>query len=120
MRSITFWPHDRYHVSFTFLIRNNRLTGPSSAVYYNPAKTIGGMIEADTFCFIGWLYSAFVCLSGMSLFWWLDVQPGWDGVADCIPILWVGFSMWGLSWMKVWMEKPTFNSGLSHTRPLQV
>lgn len=80
------------------------------AVYYNPAKTIGGMIEADTFCFIGWLYSAFVCLSGMSLFWWLDVQPGWDGVADCIPILWVGLSMWGLSWMKVWMEKPTFNS----------
>ncbi|KAI6002886.1 Fusaric acid resistance protein-like-domain-containing protein [Pisolithus albus] len=81
------------------------------AVYYNPAKSIGGMVEADTFCFIAWVYSAFVCLTGMSLFWWLDVQPGWEVVADSVPILWVGFSMWGLSWMKVWMSKPTFNSG---------
>ncbi|KAI6134688.1 Fusaric acid resistance protein-like-domain-containing protein [Pisolithus croceorrhizus] len=81
------------------------------AVYYNPAKSMGGMVEADTFCFIAWLYSAFVCLTGMSLFWWLDVQPGWQVVADLVPILWVGFSMWGLSWMKVWMSKPTFNSG---------
>lgn len=80
------------------------------AVYYNPAKSIGGMVEADTFCFIAWVYSAFVCLTGMSLFWWLDVQPGWEVVADSVPILWVGFSMWGLSWMKVWMSKPTFNS----------
>ncbi|KAG6336645.1 hypothetical protein ID866_2452 [Astraeus odoratus] len=79
------------------------------AVYYNPAKTIGGMLEADTFCFIAWLYSAFVCLTGMSLFWWFDSQ-GWKGVEDLVPILWVGFSMWGLSWMKVWMSKPTFNS----------
>ncbi|KAI6037545.1 Fusaric acid resistance protein-like-domain-containing protein [Pisolithus marmoratus] len=80
------------------------------AVYYNPAKSIGGMVEADTFCFIAWLYSAFVCLTGMSLFWWLDVQPEWEIVADFVPILWVGCSMWGLSWMKVWMSKPTFNS----------
>lgn len=80
------------------------------AVYYNPAKSIGGMVEADTFCFIAWLYTALVCLTGMSLFWWLDVQPGWEVVADFVPILWVGFSMWGLSWMKVWMSKPTFNS----------
>ncbi|KIJ60068.1 hypothetical protein HYDPIDRAFT_99557 [Hydnomerulius pinastri MD-312] len=80
------------------------------AVYYNPAKTIGGMIEADSFCSIAWLYSAFVCLSGMSLFWWLDVRPGFALVADFVPILWVGLSMWGLSWMKVWMSKPTFNS----------
>ncbi|KAH7889008.1 hypothetical protein F5I97DRAFT_1804311 [Phlebopus sp. FC_14] len=83
------------------------------AVYYNPAKTIGGMIEADSFCTIAWLYSAFVCLSGMSLFWWLGVQLGWDSVADFVPILWVGLSMWGLSWMKMWMAKATFNSACS-------
>ena len=71
------------------------------------------MIEADTYCFIAWLYSAFVCLTGMSLFWWLNDQPGWDGIQDFVPILWVGLSMWGLSWMKVWLLKPTFNSGLS-------
>lgn len=80
------------------------------SVYYNPAKTIGGMVEADTFCFIGWLYSAYVCLTGMSLFWWLNDQPGSDGIQDFVLILWVGLSMWGLSWMKVWLSKPTFNS----------
>ncbi|KAL4073766.1 Fusaric acid resistance protein-like-domain-containing protein [Scleroderma citrinum] len=83
------------------------------SVYYNPAKTIGGMVEADAFCFVAWLYSAFVCLTGMSLFWWLDDQPGWDEIEDFVPILWVGLSIWGLSWMKVWMSKPTFNSGSS-------
>ncbi|KIJ18476.1 hypothetical protein PAXINDRAFT_167078 [Paxillus involutus ATCC 200175] len=83
------------------------------AVYYNPAKTIGGMFEADSFCLIVWLYSAIVCLSGMSLFWWLDVKPGWEMLADFVPIIWVGLSVWGLSWMKVWMSKPTFNSACS-------
>ncbi|KAF9227087.1 hypothetical protein BS17DRAFT_861039 [Gyrodon lividus] len=81
------------------------------AVYYNPAKTIGGMFEADSFCTIAWLYSAIVCLGSMSLFWWLDVKPGWDTLADFVPIICVGLSIWGLSWMKVWMSKPTFNSG---------
>ncbi|KAF9237441.1 Fusaric acid resistance protein-like-domain-containing protein [Melanogaster broomeanus] len=80
------------------------------AVYYNPAKTIGGMFEADSFCTIAWLYSAVVCLTGMSLFWWLDVKPGWVMLADFVPIVWVGLSVWGLSWMKLWFSKPTFNS----------
>ena len=80
-------------------------------MYYNPAKTVGGMFEADSFCLVAWLYSALMSLSGLSLFWWLDVQPGFELLADFVLITWVGLTIWGLTWMKVWMAKPTFNSG---------
>ncbi|KAG8214184.1 hypothetical protein J3R82DRAFT_10973 [Butyriboletus roseoflavus] len=83
------------------------------AVYYNPAKTIGGMFEADSFCMVAWLYSALMSLSGLSLFWWLDVKPGLELLADFVLIIWVGLTIWGLTWMKVWMAKPTFNSACS-------
>ncbi|KAG2365373.1 hypothetical protein BDR07DRAFT_1398873 [Suillus spraguei] len=84
----------------------------SIAVYYNPAKTMGGMMEADSYCSIAFLYAAFVCLGSMSMFWYLEVRPGWEWLGDALVILWVGVSMWGLTWMKVWMAKPTFNSGI--------
>ncbi|KAJ3749643.1 Fusaric acid resistance protein-like-domain-containing protein [Lentinula detonsa] len=80
------------------------------AVYFNPAKTMGGMIEADFFCIFGILYSAFICLSSMTLFWWLDVQPGWEWLADALAILWVGVGMSFLAWMKVYMANPQFNT----------
>ncbi|KAG2074050.1 hypothetical protein BDR04DRAFT_1134000 [Suillus decipiens] len=85
----------------------------SIAVYYNPAKTMGGMMEADSYCSIAFLYAAFVCLGSMSMFWYLEVRPGWEWLGDALVILWVGVSMWGLTWMKVWMAKPTFNSACS-------
>ncbi|EGO00416.1 hypothetical protein SERLA73DRAFT_52646 [Serpula lacrymans var. lacrymans S7.3] len=85
------------------------------AVYYNPAKTMGGMAEADMYCFMALLYSAFVCLGSMSMFWWLEVKPGWEWLADVLVILWVGLSMSGVAWMKVWMAKPTFNTACSMT-----
>jgi hypothetical protein len=74
---------------------------------------MGGMMEADSYCSIAFLYAAFVSLGGMSMFWSLEVKPGWEWLADALVILWVGIGMWGLSWMKVWMAKPTFNSGMS-------
>ncbi|KAJ3864197.1 Fusaric acid resistance protein-like-domain-containing protein [Lentinula novae-zelandiae] len=78
------------------------------AVYFNPAKTMGGMIEADFFCLFGILYSAFICLSSMSMFWWLDVQPGWEWLADSLAIVWVGAGMSFLAWMKVYMVQKLF------------
>lgn len=83
------------------------------AVYYNPAKTMGGMMEADSYCSIAFLYAAFVCLGSMSMFWYLEVRPGWEWLGDALAILWVGVSMWGLTWMRAWMNKPTFNSACS-------
>ncbi len=61
------------------------------------------MIEADTFCIFGLFYAAFVSLATMSLFWWLEVKPGWEWLADTFVILWVGVSMSILAWLKVWM-----------------
>lgn len=74
-----------------------------SAVYFNPAKTVGAMIEADLFCLFGLLYSAFVCLTSMSMFWWLELQPGWEWLGDSVAVAWVGVSMTLLAWLKVWM-----------------
>ncbi|KAG0696971.1 Fusaric acid resistance protein-like-domain-containing protein [Suillus ampliporus] len=85
----------------------------SISIYYNPAKTMGGMTEADSYCSFGILYSAFICLGSMSMYWSLEVIPGWEWLADTLVILWVGIGMWGITWMKVWMAKPTFNSACS-------
>jgi hypothetical protein len=74
-----------------------------SAVYYNPAKTVGGMLEADLFCIFGLLYASVVCLSFMSLFWWLELQPGWEWLGNVIAITWIGVSMSVVAWMKAWM-----------------
>ncbi|KAF9258847.1 hypothetical protein L218DRAFT_974799 [Marasmius fiardii PR-910] len=83
------------------------------AVYFNPAKTMGGMLEADIFCVFGLFYSAFVALASMSMFWWIDVQPGLEWLADVIAIVWVGVSMSVLAWLKLWMANPQFGTACS-------
>ncbi|KAJ7282569.1 Fusaric acid resistance protein-like-domain-containing protein [Mycena rebaudengoi] len=85
------------------------------AVYFNPAKTMGGMVEADLYCFMGLMYSAFVCLASMSMFWWLERKPGWEWLADFLVIAWIGVSMSIVAWMKVWMASPSFNTACSMT-----
>ncbi|KAJ7496902.1 Fusaric acid resistance protein-like-domain-containing protein [Mycena latifolia] len=85
------------------------------AVYFNPAKTMGGMVEADLYCFMGLVYSAFVCLSSMTMFWWLETQPGWEWLAAILVIVWIGVSMSVVAWMKVWMASPPFNTACSMT-----
>ena len=72
-------------------------------MYFNPAKSVGAMLEADLFCVFGLLYSAAVCLASTLIFRWLDLKPGWDGVGDFLVIAWIGVTMSGLAWMKVWM-----------------
>lgn len=94
-------------------VRTNIFTLRFSAVYFNPAKTFGGMLEADTFCFVGLLFAAFVSLSSMSMYWFFEVQPGWEWLADSLVILWIGASMSSIAWMKLWMAKPTFNTGMA-------
>ncbi|KAJ6594590.1 Fusaric acid resistance protein-like-domain-containing protein [Mycena capillaripes] len=85
------------------------------AVYFNPAKTMGGMVEADLYCLVGLLYSAFVCLASMTMFWWLETKPGWEWLADFLVIAWIGVSMSIVAWMKVWMASPSFNTACSMT-----
>ncbi|KAF5337644.1 hypothetical protein D9758_013030 [Tetrapyrgos nigripes] len=83
------------------------------AVYFNPAKTMGGMVEADVFCMFGLFYAAAVCLSCMSVFWWLEGMPGYEWVGDIFAVVWVGLAMSLLAWLKVWMANPQFNTACS-------
>ncbi|KAJ7830460.1 Fusaric acid resistance protein-like-domain-containing protein [Mycena olivaceomarginata] len=76
------------------------------AVHFNPAKTMGGMIETDLYCFAGLVYAVFVCLSSMI---------GWETVAAILVIMWIGLSMSVVAWMKVWMASPSFNVACSIT-----
>ncbi|KAJ6488997.1 Fusaric acid resistance protein-like-domain-containing protein [Mycena sanguinolenta] len=87
------------------------------AVHFNPAKTMGEMIEADLYCFVGVAYSTFICLSSMTIFWWLETKPGpaWELVANILVIVWIGLSMSVVVWMKVWMANPSFNVACTMT-----
>ncbi|ETW81116.1 putative aromatic acid exporter [Heterobasidion irregulare TC 32-1] len=85
------------------------------AVYFNPAKTIGGMMEADRYCLMGLAFAAFVSLGSMNMYWWFEVRHGWEWLADVLVILWIGLGMSFVAWMKLWMAKPTFNTACSMT-----
>lgn len=55
----------------------------------------------------------------MSMYWFLEVQSGWEWLADALVILWIGAGMTTIAWMKMWMAKPTFNTGgFSLDRPM--
>ncbi|EIN11240.1 hypothetical protein PUNSTDRAFT_61905 [Punctularia strigosozonata HHB-11173 SS5] len=83
------------------------------AVYFNPAKTAGGMIEADIFCLLGLFWAAFVSLGSMASFWFFEVRRGWEWLADALGLLWVGVGMSLMAFAKVKMAKPSFNPACS-------
>lgn len=62
-------------------------------------------MEADTYCIMGLVFAAFVCLSSTSTYWWLELKPGWEWLADVLIIFWVGLGMSGVAWVKLWMDK---------------
>ena len=55
------------------------------------------MVEADTFCLMGLFFAAFVSLSSMSMYWFFEVMPGMEWLADTLVILWVGLFGWALT-----------------------
>ncbi len=80
-------------------------------MYYNPAKTLGAMLEANFFCSMGLVFASFVSLGSMGMYWFFEVQSGWEWLADTLVILWIGLGISTLAWTKLWMRKPTFNAG---------
>ena len=70
------------------------------------------MLEADLFCLYGLAWASFISLGSMGMFWWIDVKPGWEWLADVTVITWIGLGMTAVAFMKVWMAKPTFNTGI--------
>ncbi|KAL5528798.1 hypothetical protein ACEPAF_7935 [Sanghuangporus sanghuang] len=84
-------------------------------VYFNPAKSVGAMLEADLFCLYGLAWASLISLGSMAMFWWIDVKPGWEWLADVTVITWIGLGMTAVAFMKLWMAKPTFNTACSMT-----
>lgn len=70
-------------------------------------------MEADLYCILGLAYATFVSLCSMAMFWWIDLNPGWEWLANASAISWIGFGMAALAWTKGWMNKPSFGTGLS-------
>jgi len=81
------------------------------AVYYNPAKTLGGMIEADIYCLMGLAFASFISLGSMYTYWALEPHAGWEWLADALVLIWIGVGMSMVAWFKLWIAKPTFNPG---------
>lgn len=77
------------------------------------------MFEADVFCTMGLLFATFVSLTSMSVYWFFELQSGWEWLADILVLLMIGVGMSGVAYMKVWMAKPTFNTGMRLFYPIQ-
>lgn len=99
------------------------------AVYYNPAKSVGAMLEADRFCLAVSLFVSVISLAAVgtlraadaagseagdwaALFFWMVSRPSADSVANgkAYPL----FSRQGgavgiLAWLKSWVGKASFN-----------
>jgi hypothetical protein len=112
-------PHDRYSVSIatpcTPHTSCSMLTACSRSVYFNPAKTAGAMLEADLFCLIGVLFSAFISLSSSFSIRLFEDDPDHQWIGDCLVFIWVACAMSIVSWAKVWVNKPSFNTATSMT-----
>ena len=69
------------------------------------------MVEADVYCMMGLVFAAFVSLSSMCVYWFFELQSGFEWLADILVLLMIGLGMSVVAWMKVWMAKPSFNTG---------
>ena len=98
--------------AYFYVLETNLEYLKHSIVYYHSARTAGAMLEADMYCLLGLFWSSFICLGSMSMFWWLDVKPGWEWLADLIALIWIGLGISAIAWMKAWMSKPTFGTGM--------
>ena len=86
-----------------------------SAVYYNPAKTLGGMIESNIYCVMGLGFASFISLGSMYTYWALEPHEGWEWLADALVLIWIGVGMSLVAWFKLWIARPTFNPGQTHS-----
>jgi NADH:ubiquinone oxidoreductase subunit 6 (subunit J) len=69
------------------------------------------MIEADLFCLVGAVFASFASLVATESFWFFELQPGWEWLADALVLSWLALAMTVIAWSKLWVGKPTFGSG---------
>ncbi|GAA5911771.1 hypothetical protein JCM8208_005592 [Rhodotorula glutinis] len=93
-------------------VRNAQVVA-TVAVYFMPARTVGGMIEADLFLLVGAAYAAFLTCGSMAsavLFDHYDLL-GYGHVF--ILLCWLGGGYAVLAFIKVTMNKPTVATACS-------
>lgn len=69
------------------------------------------MAEANAYCLGGAIYAALASLTSISLYWVLEVEPGWEWLGDALALGWLAISMCIVAWAKLRMGKPSFNTG---------
>jgi hypothetical protein len=81
---------------------------------------MGNMILTTRFCLILAILAAIISVLAMGTIELFDsFSPSrgkqWDWISEAgdwvVCILWIGGSMGGLAWAKVWIGNPSFNSG---------
>jgi hypothetical protein len=102
-----------YVLPLACFVSESDIAPPYSAVYYNPAKTIGGMLEADIYCVMGLGFASVISLGSMSTYWALEPHAGWEWLADSLVLIWICVGMSLVAWFKLWIAKPTFSPGRS-------
>jgi hypothetical protein len=75
-----------------------------SVIYFAPAVSLGEMLEADVYCFVGLIFAFLACSGGLSLRQVLSCRLG-----DVTIVFWVGLCMGLVCWTKAYMFKPPFN-----------
>ncbi|KAK4700985.1 hypothetical protein P7C70_g5252, partial [Phenoliferia sp. Uapishka_3] len=83
------------------------------AVYFNPAKTIGAMFEADLFMVIGLCYAAFLCCGSMAMTVLMNDFGHHQLGHIIVLIFWLGGGFGLLAFVKVKVNKPTFTTACS-------
>lgn len=69
------------------------------------------MIEADIFCLVGAAFASFASLMATDSFWFFEIRPGWEWLADVLVLSLLAVAMTLIAWSKIWVGKPTFGSG---------
>jgi hypothetical protein len=78
------------------------------------------MQEADIYCMMAALFSGFVALASMDTFWFFEIQPGWEWLADLLTFIWIAVAMAIVAWVKVTsLIAVIFSSAYRHS-PCQV
>ncbi|KAF8320692.1 hypothetical protein DL93DRAFT_2052449 [Clavulina sp. PMI_390] len=83
-------------------------------VYFNPAKSLGAMQEADIYCLVAALFSAFIALLSMDTFWFfVDFEDDLEWAGDLLTFFLIASAVSAIVWVKGWINKPSFGPAAS-------
>lgn len=108
---------------FTFVPQLNALCGTHIAshmaatvtVFFNPAKTVGGMVEAAGF---GWLYTIAALTLSLASMYTTDyfLENDMELVAYCVSLgVWLAGSTFAISYLKAKLNTPSVMTGIINT-----